>query len=67
MYQVKNMEQYHFNPGELVSGIVSIYLNLGREREFCEALPRDGRSFSMELFANAEDVLRLDLEQYGVP
>ena len=53
------MEQYHFNPGELVSGIVSIYLNLGREREFCEALPRDGCSFSMELFANAEDVLRL--------
>ncbi len=56
--QVKDSSEYHFEPRELVSGIVDIYLNLGREEIFCAALPRDGRSFSMNLFTQGERVLR---------
>ena len=56
--QVKDASKYNFNPRELVSGIISIYLNLGKEQSFCEALPRDGRSFSMDLFIHAERVLK---------
>ena len=41
-----------------MSGIITIYLNLGKESCFCEALPRDGRSFSMDLFPQADRVLR---------
>ena len=55
---MKNAAKYHFKPGELVSGIITVYLNLGKEQRFCEALPRDGRSFSMDLFSQAEKVLR---------
>ncbi len=56
--QVKDASQYHFEPRKLVNGIISIYLNLGREESFCAALPRDGRSFSMDLFIQAERVIR---------
>ena len=56
--QVKDAEKkYHFNPKELVTGITLVYLNLGEEQAFCEALPRDGRSFSMDLFIQVERVL----------
>ena len=56
--QVKDSSEYNFEPRELVSGIIDIYLNLGREEIFCAALPRDGRSFSMDLFTQGERVLR---------
>lgn len=57
--KVKNASKYHFDPKSLVSGIISIYLHLGREECFCEALPRDGRSFSMDLFSQTLRVLRI--------
>ena len=56
--QVRDTEKYHFNPRTLVMNIVAIYINLGQEKCFCEALPRDGRSFSLDLFPQAERVIR---------
>lgn len=55
---VKNREKYNFDPRELVSGIIAVYINLSEEPEFCQAIPRDGRSFSMDLFDMALNVLR---------
>ena len=57
-FQVRDAAKCQFDPKELVSGIITIYLNLGKEPCFCEALPRDGRSFSMDLFPQANRVLR---------
>ena len=41
-----------------MSDIVDIYLNLGEETAFCEAVGRDGRSYSATLFDQTENVLR---------
>lgn len=57
--KVKDASKYHFEPKKLVRGIIAIYLCLGKEQSFCEALPRDGRSFSMDLFPQAERVLKI--------
>ena len=48
---------YHFYPHNLVRNVVAVYINLRHEKQFCEALPRDGRSFSMDLFSQAERVV----------
>lgn len=55
---MKDPEEYNFQPRELVCSIIGIYLNLGREPAFCQAIPRDGRSFSMGLFDLALNVLK---------
>ena len=57
LLQVINAEKLNFKPDELVSGVIKVYLNLGKEISFCEALVRDGRSFSMDLFAQARRVI----------
>lgn len=54
---MKNARKLNFKADELVSAIVTVYVNLGRESNFCEALLKDGRSFSMELFAQARRVI----------
>eukprot|EP00731_Ephydatia_muelleri_P020239 Em0012g1064a len=56
--KVKDLQRYNFNPKELTRSLVCVYLNLGHEQAFCEALPRDQRSFSMDLLHQAEQVLR---------
>ena len=58
LFQIKDRDKYHFKPHELVVGILKIYVNLGRESEFCKALPRDGRSFSPDLLSRASNILR---------
>ena len=45
--------------------IIKVYNNLGQELVFCEAVPRDGRSFSMELFNRALTVLRWEIRKMG--
>ena len=52
------MEKYHFHPKELMSKILQIYVNLGQRSEFCQALPRDGRSFSLSVMEEAATLLR---------
>ena len=57
-FQIRDKDKYHFKPHELVVGILKIYVNLGREMEFCKAIPRDGRSFSPDLLSRASNILR---------
>ena len=52
------MDKYHFDPKHLVYKIVSIYVNLGQRVEFCQALPQDGRSFSLDLLKEATRIMR---------
>ena len=55
--KVKDFDEYSFKPQETVSHICQIYLNLAESDEFCLAVSRDGRSYSRDLFVQAEKVL----------
>lgn len=55
--KVKNLAEFEFKPQELVSNICQIYINLGHSGDFCEAVSRDGRSYSESLFPLAQQVL----------
>ena len=57
LLQVSNLEKYSFRPAETVAKICQIYLNLGESQGFVMAVPRDGRSYSKELFTGTERVL----------
>lgn len=56
-FKVSNLEKYSFRPAETVAKICQIYLNLGESQGFVMAVPRDGRSYSKELFTGTERVL----------
>jgi len=56
-FKVSNLEKYSFRPGEVVAKISQIYLNLSDSHGFVAAVPRDGRSYSPELFTRTERVL----------
>lgn len=55
--KVKNFDEVEFKPKEMVATICAIYVNLASESEFCEAVCRDERSYSAELFQSAVEVL----------
>lgn len=57
--KVKNSSEFHFKPQQLVSDIVDIYLNLGEDESFCNAVATDKRSYSPNLFKQSERVLKL--------
>jgi hypothetical protein len=44
-------------PGEIVTNICKVYINFNSCSAFIEAVSRDGRSYSPELFLQAEGVL----------
>ena len=50
----------------MVSNICDIYLNLGSEEKFCEAVCRDDRSYSSEFFTLAREVLEQISRDYTV-
>ncbi|KAI9443115.1 ubiquitin elongating factor core-domain-containing protein [Lactarius indigo] len=50
---VENKEKYHFNPRQLLSDVVQVYLNLSNQPEFARAVAGDGRSYRKELFEGA--------------
>jgi len=50
---VDNKEKYHFNPRQLLSDVVQVYLNLSSQPEFARAVAGDGRSYRKELFESA--------------
>jgi len=54
---VKNADKYHFNPKQLLYSLLNIYLNLSVKRLFAEAIARDSRSYSKELFLNAANIM----------
>ncbi|ANB12739.1 ubiquitin-ubiquitin ligase UFD2 [Sugiyamaella lignohabitans] len=55
--KVQNPEKYGFNPRELLSRIVDVYLNLQKEEPFIKAVARDGRSYNPANFDRAVSVL----------
>ena len=50
---VENKEKYHFNPRQLLSDVVQVFLNLSNQPEFARAVAGDGRSYRKELFESA--------------
>ncbi|KZT65802.1 hypothetical protein DAEQUDRAFT_746846 [Daedalea quercina L-15889] len=56
--QVKNPEKYKFNPKQLLSDIIDVYLNLSDQGEFVRAVAADGRSYRKELFERAAGIAK---------
>ena len=56
-FKVSNLDKYSFKPGEVVSRISQIYINLESSETFVKAISADGRSYCPELFSWAENVL----------
>ena len=54
--RVDNREKYHFNPRQLLSDVVQVYLNLGEQDVFIRAVAGDGRSYKKELFEKAAKI-----------
>jgi len=57
---VDNKEKYHFNPRQLLSDVVQVYLNLSTQPEFARAVAGDGRSYRKELFESAAEKCSLN-------
>lgn len=53
---VKNKEKYHFNPRQLLSDVVQVYLNLSDQDVFIRAVAGDGRSYRKGLFEHAAKI-----------
>lgn len=56
-FKVKDKDEYDFKPDIIVIDICKIYVHLYESDSFCLAISQDGRSYSPELFKQAEDVL----------
>jgi ubiquitin conjugation factor E4 A len=56
-FKVKNLEEFSFRPGEIVTDICKIYVNLQNCDSFLASVSRDGRSYSPDLFDQAAEVL----------
>lgn len=56
--KVKDPAKYRFNPRDLLSAIVDIYLNLRTKQGFVLACARDGRSYRREVFEQTTVILR---------
>lgn len=54
---MKDSQEYDFEPANIVLNISRIYVNLSDSDAFCLAVSQDGRSYSQQLFVQAEDVL----------
>lgn len=56
-FKVKNLQDFAFKPGEIVTDICRIYVNFKNCDTFLSSVSRDGRSYSHELFEQAAQVL----------
>jgi len=56
-FKVKNLDEFSFKPGEIVTDICRIYVNFKNCDEFLASVSRDGRSYSPDLFHQAAEVL----------
>ena len=56
--KVHDFDKFNFDPGQLVKKITQIYLQLGAHEDFCQAIVKDSRSYSGDLFRSAVEVLR---------
>lgn len=55
--KVKNPQKYHFQPRQLLSELINIYLNL-QTPTFVQAVARDTRSYRQEYFSKAASILQ---------
>ncbi|CDO71427.1 hypothetical protein BN946_scf184909.g21 [Trametes cinnabarina] len=53
---VANREKYKFDPKQLLSDILQVYLNLSDQGEFARAVAADERSYRKELFEQAAGI-----------
>ncbi|KZS93704.1 hypothetical protein SISNIDRAFT_474241 [Sistotremastrum niveocremeum HHB9708] len=65
--KVKDMDKYQFNPRQLLSDILQVYINLSGEGTFVQAIAGEGRSYKKELFERAAGIakkrgLKTDME-----
>ncbi|TKX22190.1 ubiquitin conjugation factor E4 [Elsinoe australis] len=51
--KVEDPDQYGFNPKQLLSDLLDVYLNLRKKKNFHLAVARDGRSYKPSNFHNA--------------
>ncbi|KAF8510860.1 ubiquitin elongating factor core-domain-containing protein [Gautieria morchelliformis] len=56
--KVKNPEKYRFNPRQLLSDILQVFLNLSDQGEFVRAVAGEGRSYKKELFERAAGIAK---------
>jgi ubiquitin conjugation factor E4 B len=56
--KVRGPEQYGFKPLELLSDIISVYLNLKDKASFQLAVARDGRSYKHSTLVHAVDIMK---------
>jgi ubiquitin conjugation factor E4 B len=56
--RVQDPEKYKFNPRQLLSDILQVYINLSDQEEFVRAVASDGRSYRKELFEAAMETAR---------
>lgn len=71
--KVKNPEKYRFNPRQLLSDILQVFINLSDQGEFVRAVANEGRSYRKALFEKAAGVARkkglkteAEIEQIGI-
>ena len=50
--------KYNFNPSELLKMLVQVYLNFGQVDGFCQALAKDERSYSSEVYNQTIELLQ---------
>ncbi|KAL1950354.1 hypothetical protein VTO73DRAFT_5478 [Trametes versicolor] len=56
--KVSDPEKYKFNPKQLLSDLLQVYLNLSDQGEFARAVAADERSYRKELFEQAAGIAR---------
>ena len=56
--KVKDKESYGFHPQQLLSDILSVYINLAVRPSFVQAIARDGRSYKPENFSEATRIMQ---------
>lgn len=55
--KVENPDEYGFNPKQLLSDLLDVYLNLRKKEAFLKAVARDGRSYKPENFQRAGSLM----------
>lgn len=55
--KVENPEEYDFNPKQLLSDLLGVYLNLRKKEAFLRAVARDGRSYKPDNFQRAAGIM----------
>jgi ubiquitin conjugation factor E4 B len=55
---VKDPEQFGWNPTQLLSDIMTVFINLSGQPSFAQAIARDGRSYKPANFLKAVDIMK---------